>query len=549
MKEMTYFELFGRISDRFVTEALIPAAVPVPTGGKGFRQTPLGRFLTSPALIAVIGAVAAVAIAVAIGLGLAGQGRTPDTDTQVPPADTRPESLDTDRGDTESTGGSDDTHRGDMGTDSESESAGHPDETQDHPYVERNNYGIDMSILYGKDLMGEGLAYIPADMLLSDATALNTDLYERIQRTEDYLGIRIGLMEQENDEGVELKVGLMNQSGEYGNYFILASGHTLAKLGGYGEFLTPWDTLDAVNTESDYWDTDLMSTHTQGGHSYIAYNSFIPPNAYAIAYNKSLYATAPYQRDLYRMVEKGEWTVELLQAVLVETSSIDGHIAIHDYPSAAAYLTAVGFRVLDTVETEEGNTQSSDMAVRRESLKSLYLRAQELTSSPMFLWDQTNRPDTFMENHQILMDTRLTRDLASCAYDRPMGILPLPKYDRTQGEYLSLHVNAYMGLWCLEKDRLACGEAAELLAYFSRHSKEDYNRAVLGFYGKDDTVVQKELAMLRIIHDTTHDMGITSPNLHPYLLRPFLEEESDLSATDERQLKNWLKIMKSDTGW
>ncbi len=548
MKEMAYFELFGRISDRFVSESLIPVVAPVSVPPKGFKTTPIGRILTNPVVIAIAGTLVAVAIALAVGIGLAGREDDPGM-----PRDTAYESnmAASPENTTFSETSEDMTHPENADGNVTFAETDVPTENGEHPYIERKDYnGQGFGIIYGKDLMGEGFTYLPEDMVFAGATALNADLYERIQTVEDYLGVRIGLVEQKDDGTLLDMVGKMSSAGEDDNYLIIASGRSMAHLGSYELFLTPWESLEAINTEADYWDTALMQTHTQAGHSYIAYNSFIPPNAYAIAYNKSIYATSPNQRDLYSLVERGDWTMDTLMSVLNETASINGRLAIPEYTSVNPYLTAVGFRVTDTVEIEGGYTQSFNMAERQDSLKPLYLRVLALISGEWTLHARVDYDSVpIIEQDELLMDTRLTRDLASKAYGKPIGVLPLPKYDKAQSEYLSLHVNAYMGLWCAEESRQMCGEVAELLAYFSRNSHEDYNRAVMGVYGKDDSGVQRDLAMLRIIHNTTHDLGMTFPGLNVCLVSSLLNSHSEMPKGDATQIKNIIRVARRETGW
>ena len=549
MNELAYFELFGRISDRFVSEAFIPAALPVPVPGKGFKQTPFGKFLTSPAFVVTVGALAAAAVAVAIGLGIAGQGRNPNAETQATSDETRWESVlgNQDGSLTEDpTEDRDDTH----GESNPYEETDVPID-QDHPYIARKSYGADIGIFYGKDRMGEGFGYLPADMVFAGATALNADLYERIQKTEEYLGVSIGLVELEDDNAVLDTVGKMSGSWVDDNYFFIASGEVIARMGGSGsDCMTAWDTLEAIRTEADYWDGDLFKTHTQGGHCYMAYNSFIPPNAYAIAYSKSLYAAAPVQRDLYALVESGDWTLDTLMAVLNETASINGSLSIHNLTGINVYLSSVGFRVLDTVETDVGYTQSFNFTERKETLEPLYLKALELISCDrvnLVTVDGNDPP--FIEQGEVLMDTRLTRDLAREAYGRSFGVLPLPKYDKAQSEYVSLHVNTYMGLWCNQDNKQMCGEVAELLAYFSQNAEADYNRAVMGVYGKDDSGVRKDLAMLRIIHGTTHDVGLANSYLAEHFAKPLMNGESDISFVDSSRIKNAVRLLSKLYGW
>ena len=67
-------------------------------------------------------------------------------------------------------------------------------------------------------------------------------------------------------------------------------------------------------------------------------------------------------------------------AVLNETASINGSLSIHNLTGINVYLSSVGFRVLDTVETDVGYTQSFNFTERKETLEPLYLKALELIS-------------------------------------------------------------------------------------------------------------------------------------------------------------------------
>jgi hypothetical protein len=305
MNEMAYFELFGRISDKYVTEALIPVAIPIPAKGAGFRKSPLGRILTSPAFVAVIGSIAAIIIAVAVGLSLAGRGEEP---SQLPPS-----LSDTAESDRESYGG--DVTEPD--TPAETETAPEPDPD---PFPERKNYGGNMYIMHANDMFSPDFNYLPEDLVFAGAGQLNADLFERVDQAEDYLGMTVGFLGNYLDHAeVMHMIEIMAQAGEDRNILVLSSGYTLAFLA-TSNLLTPWDTLEGVNLRASYWDGALMASHTQGGHSYIGYNSFIPPNAYAIAYSKPLYNASATHRDLYSLVDSGGWTLEALTSVLTETA-------------------------------------------------------------------------------------------------------------------------------------------------------------------------------------------------------------------------------------
>ncbi|MBO5511450.1 MAG: hypothetical protein J6B24_06945 [Clostridia bacterium] len=153
-----------------------------------------------------------------------------------------------------------------------------------------------------------------------------------------------------------------------------------------------------------------------------------------------------------------------------------------------------------------------------------------------------------VEDGKLLMDTRRTRDLATNAYGVSMGVLPMPKYERAQSGYVSLHAGAYMGLFAQPDTVQMCGEAAELLAYFSRDSHESYDRAVMGVYGRDDGGVQKDLAMLRIIHDADHELGLIYPPMLAEFANCLVDPVTDLREEAE-QIRYRLRLIKEEYGW
>ena len=514
MRSVAYFELFGRIADEYVTEAIIPAVVPTLLPKKGFKQTTIGRLLSKPAFIAAVGAAAAVAVALAVGFGIAGWGGGSDTDTRPPAGEILWESGDTEQ---------DSTKQENTETDAETEAI-----DGDHPYIERKSYDGSVCLFYVEDMVGKGFAYLPEDMVFAGASKLNADLFERVQEVEEYLGVDIGAVPIAADN-LSRTVSSMMRAGEDEPVIVVASAYSVIDLS--NRYLTPWDAMSSVNTDGDYWDTELFQIRTEYGGNYLAYSDFIPPNAYAVAYNKSLYATSAIQRDLYALVESGNWTLDTMASVLNETAVGKHGLAIHDTGSVCAYLSAVGFTVISNEKTADGYVWNMDFAAGEDARIPLYDRVYAfLTGERVDDWwyDEDN---PFLENGEALMDTRLTRELAAKAYGTSMGVLPLPKYDTAQKEYVSFHVNAYMGCVTNEINRQMCSDTAEMLAYVSRNTRTDYERAVMGVYGKEDDSVLRDLEMLAIIHDTSHDFGIMSNGVDSELTMPILERTERYSST------------------
>ena len=543
MNEMAYFALFGRISDKYVTEALIPVTIPIPAKGAGFKKSPLGRILTSPVFVAVVGSIAAVIVAVAVGLSLAGRSEDPSIQDPTSQSDTAESGH-------ESSGG--DATEPDTPAETETETQPEPDPD---PFPERKNYGGSMYIMHANDMFSSDFNYLPEDLVFAGAGQLNADLFERVRQSEDYLGMKVGFMGNYLDHAEVLRmIGIMAQAGEDRNILVLSSGFTLASLA-TSNLLTPWDTLEGVNTRASYWDSALMDSHTQGGHSYIGYNSFIPPNAYAIAYSKPLYNASAAPRDLYSLVDSGGWTLEALTSVLTETASTAKYgLSVQDPLQRCALLTAAGFRVFDTVPTQDGGyTQSYTLPDNADAMRAIYARLVELTQCGRYEDMIQHGPAVpRIEGGELLMEVRLTRELASDAYGTDFGVLPLPKYDTAQTAYRSLHVNAYMGLFTDASTSDMVGETAEMLGYFSRHTGEIYNQAVMGVYGKDEaavTAVHRDLHMLEIIHRSTHDLGLLNPDTSQTLTDPLGERSTELRSPLKQSYVRAMQKSLERYGW
>ena len=508
MKSADYFALFGDISDKYVTEAIIPLPIPTPIPKRGIRKASIGGFLSGPAFIAVVGAVIAAAVAIGICISLVGGDGSADG----------------------------------KGTEYDSGYA-----TGEHTHIHMKDYGNTLEIYYYSEIAGENLAYLPDESVYAEAAALNADLHERIRKTEAYLGINIELVDKVAETGITDSIRHIAQSGDTRCHLVLGSSYVVASLGNSDGIMTPWETAPAVRLDEDYWDAALTETYTQGGHGYVACNRFVQPNACAIAYNKDLYARCEIQRDLYALVESGDWTLETMMAVLTETESKKTHgLVVSDVYASSAYLAAADFSIMQIVETDEGYTVEARDPTKNEEPLALYAGVLELTTHPRRVQSSTAKT---LESGKLLMDTRRTRVLASKDYGISMGILPLPKYDKAQSGYRSVHTGAYLGLFTQADTAQMCGEAAELLAFFSKDSYEDYNRAVLGVYGRDDSGVQKDLEMLRMIHDTDHELGLTHFTMLAFFSNSLVSQPvSDLKQKAD-MVEYYLNVIREDYGW
>ena len=142
-------------------------------------------------------------------------------------------------------------------------------------------------------------------------------------------------------------------------------------------------------------------------------------------------------------------------------------------------------------------------------------------------------------NGNVLFEPMMSREVAARRGDQDVGVVPFPKYDTAQTDYVSPYVSGYMGIFADEDNRRMCGETAELLAFCSKDISQHYSREYLGLgSGQLTATQQRDLYMLAMVHNATTDLA---------WLRPICMKSTNLCPKmvhSKSRLRNqfWLRI-------
>lgn len=203
--------------------------------------------------------------------------------------------------------------------------------------------------------------------------------------------------------------------------------------------------LTGLNFDNDWWYTDIMDDTSIYGKNTFAVGDLCTASYTAtcvLFFNKTL-ATQYEIGDCYQMVFDGDWTFETFASTGLEvTQDLDGDGTNDQFTYAAAawnyqpYFYGRGYKLL--TKDEEGNpTFGSLTEPEYDALKGII----DLVNSE-YCWYLGNHPDgsttEIFKNSQAMFWVQLMVGAGRLRNVKfTFGILPLPKRDRDQKDYIS----------------------------------------------------------------------------------------------------------------
>ncbi len=383
-------------------------------------------------------------------------------------------------------------------------------------------------------LYGDGQSYAYTKVLSeeeAEVDAMSDAIWRRECAVEDALGVTI---ESEYFSGSVVNVAnyikrLVNAGDHvYDQVFLhciygvadLASENCLYDLG----------ALPYIDMEAEWWNKTQMDNLRIGNKTNYAVNDFLIPCPNVIAFNKEMITNFDLDNP-YELVYDGTWTVDRfisLAKEVAEEITGDGKYTIEDrygltvWESSkyASFLIGSGQSIAG-----RGEDGTILLTVNTPKTQTLIERFKDLMDQNA-IWakgglNQTAETTLTMDSGRVLfyLDTIVGMEkLRDCEVE--YGILPYPKFDEAQVNYISLD---WGGLSCVpttvEEPELV-GAVMELLAWESANGviPAYYERTLDGKLARDEDAVK----MLDILFDTiAYDVGMNyfgfSPGVTDYL--------------------------------
>lgn len=340
----------------------------------------------------------------------------------------------------------------------------------------------------------------------ANGDAMNDAIYNRKVKVEEYLNVSIGqeLEARPDYNKVNDKIKSTVQAGD--DVYSLALIHVISgvsELSSTG-MLYNFDALPYIDTTADWWNRAQMDMLRLGKNSYYGVSDYVIPCPSLVFFNKELVADHALD-DPYTLVYEGKWTldkfVDMATSITTDLNG-DGKYTTDDIGGVCASDISVYTSILpacDQFLTSRDANNRIKLDMNNEKTIDILEKVYKLVENPGTL---------YVDSGSFTIDTgRLLFYLSTISYaetlrdcDIDVGMVPYPKYDEAQENYIS---HDWGGLMCIPssiQNPEKVGAVLELLSW------ESANEVIPAYY---DVILSGKLArdedsknMLDILFDT-----------------------------------------------
>ncbi len=314
----------------------------------------------------------------------------------------------------------------------------------------------------------------------STGEVMNDAIYERTTFVEEYLNVDLTHMplDQIADVNNTVKNAVAAGDDEYSAAFIhCIDGVSALPTGGY---LYDLESLPVIDMDAEWWNREQMDTLRLGKKTYYAVSDYIIPTPYVIFFNEDI-VTDNGLESPYELVYEGKWTLDaFVDMALVATQDLNGDgeitpdddqfgLTTDETSKYTSFMTGAGQFL-----TERGEDGKIKLAFNTERTIGIVEKLYKLTEIPGAL----SRADKFACSDTTFMNTgKALFYMASLPNaeifrdsDVSIGILPYPKYDETQSNYITQDWGGFMCVPSTISDPEMVGSVMELLAWDSKNN-------------------------------------------------------------------------------
>lgn len=379
---------------------------------------------------------------------------------------------------------------------------------------------------------------------------LTDEIYNRTLNVEEYLEIDIDFINAGyiDDIYTKLNASVMSGDGAYQMVITHCINGLIPILS--NKLVLDWKDVPYVDFSKPYWNQSISDTLTIKGITPYAASDLLIGDPNVIFFNKDI-AEAYQIEDLYQTVRDGKWTIDkMIELSDVVIADLNGDSKM-DKDDQYGLMTNIGWPPIsfmygfDQYIIEKGTDDVPVLSMNNEKMATIVQKLYTLICegnrtytdgvSDLFIPFETHNALFYVLGLAYAADYRET--------EVEYGIIPFPKYDEAQTEYISLN---WTGLQCIPKTETnleRAGAVAELLAYESReHSLPAYFDNLLGYkVARDPGSVE----MLKIIFDNlVYDFGLNFSNQHDvmYTISKLMQQKStDVTSYLKRLEKSYMK--------
>ena len=321
--------------------------------------------------------------------------------------------------------------------------------------------------------------------------AMNDAIWDRTMMVEEYLNVKLS-RDREDDYNIQTAtIKQLVQAGDDAYQQVLLHcimGVSELSSGGY---LYNLDTLPCVDFSQPWWNQTQMDVLRLGKNTYYGVSDFMIPTPYVIFFNKDM-VTEHGMESPYQLVYDGQWTLDAMTG-MVET-------VIQDVNGDGQFTESDANQFISS--RDENNRIA--LALNTERTQTIVEKLYRMTSmtggafTEQYMGSE-NKP-VFGEGKALFVLDALANAVKLRDVEVDIGILPYPKFDEVQEQYISQDWGGLMGVPVVIQNDVIVGSVLELLAYYSEETTLPafYNITLDGKVARDEDSV----AMMDIVFDS-----------------------------------------------
>ncbi len=236
--------------------------------------------------------------------------------------------------------------------------------------------------------------------------------------------------------------------------------------------------IDSLNLEQVYWDQAFNKAMNVEDKAFVATGDISPFSmriTSCLTFNKKMLSDRQIAYP-YALVDSGDWTMDEMLAMttdvtnkdLGEDSAIYGFTCwTMDVPFSLFYGTGGMFVSMDEDQIPTISYKNEDVINRYEKIYKLIVEQKAYHATDVANYNKVY--EIFMDGRAMFCDLSLSKIASTFGEMEDYGIVPVPKYDKHQSEYLSF-VNGAVSLTMVskaEKDPEFVGAIMEAMAAYN----------------------------------------------------------------------------------
>ena len=337
---------------------------------------------------------------------------------------------------------------------------------------------------------------------------MNDAIYERNLQVKDRLGVTIEYTaSQDNIEDPQKKIKntVMADDDVY-QMGIIHRVSGIAELVANGCFYN-YDKLPYVQLDTEYWNRGAMDTMSYHSNCYFGYNRLYPISTFCVYFNKSI-AEENNFGSIYDLVYDGSWTIDTmseLASIAAKDLDGDGKFTRNDRFGLAMRNPTIlsGFYFSGGISLSQNLGDHVELSLYSEKMVDLFDKVYNLISDDMVSYCRVSDDLTIRSGQILFYLDSLDNANGHRVSDVDFGLLPYPKYDESQEEYISF---ANPNLQCVPssiKEPELVGAVIEFMASNSEGVKDAfYEKTLKGKVASDeDSAAMVDLMMSNYVVD------------------------------------------------